>query len=266
MPGLFDAAPLNGSFEKRAWMALLAAGEGAAVGGEAALALYGLERQIDDIEVWVPPGSQPDSIPGVRMRRDRIGRTERARGVLTRISMEDAIIDVGQYLPRHRLVALLADAARTRKTSLGHVAEAVDARRRVRGRKRFDELLGDLSGIESTLEYAYRRDVERAHGLPAGLRNVSVSQGTRTDVVYAEYGLLVELDGRLGHQDAGSVFRDLDRDNRHVVSGRPTLRYGSSDVRGRFCEVARQVGAVLIDRGWPGPLLACPRCRLLLAV
>lgn len=263
--GVFDAAPLADSFEKRAWTALLAAGDRAAVGGEAALVLYGLDRQVGDTEVWVPPGSQPDSIPGVRMRRDRIGRTDRAHGLLTRISMEDAIIDVGQHLSTQRLVALLADAARTRKTTLHRVADAVEARRRVRGRKRFEELLGDLSGIESTLEYAYRRDVERAHGLPAGLRNVSVSRGTRTDVVYVEYGVLVELDGRLGHQDAGSAFRDLDRDNRHVLSGSPTLRYGSADVRGRFCDVARQVGFVLIDKGWPGPLLACPRCRLVFA-
>lgn len=179
--------------------------------------------------------------------------------------MEDAIIDVGQYLSTQRLVALLADATRLRTTTVDRVAEAVEARRRVRERKRFEELLGDMTGIESNLEYAYRRDVERAHGLPAGLRNVSVSRGTRTDVVYAEYGVLVELDGRLGHQDAGSAFRDLGRDNRHVLSGAVTLRYGSLDVRGRSCEVARQVGGLLMEKGWTGLLMACPRCRLLIA-
>lgn len=259
-PGLFDAAPLADDFEKRAWVALLAAGDRAAIGGEAALGLHGLNRQVDEIEVWVPPGAQPDSIPGVRVRRDRIGRTERARGTLTRISMEDALIDVGQFLSTERLVALLSDAVRRRTTTLDRVEAAVQARRRVRGRKRFEELLGDLGGIESTLEYAYRRHVERAHGLPVGRRNVSVSVGTRTDVVYGEYGVLVELDGRLGHQDADSAFRDLDRDNLHVLSGKVTLRYGSPDVRGRFCEVATQVGGVLMNRGWPGPVLACRHC------
>ena len=38
----------------------------------------------------------------------------------------------------------------------------------------------------------------------------------RTDVDYEEYGLLVELDGRRGHDGAGR-FRDMNRDNRHVL-------------------------------------------------
>lgn len=264
--GLFDAAPLVDGFEKQAWIGLLAGGDGAAIGGEAALLLHGLNRRVDQIEVWVPPINQPASLNGVAMRRDFLGRTARARGLLTRIPLEDAIIDVGQYLSTEKLVALLADVARSRVARLDQVEAAVRDRHRVRGRRRFEELLGDLDGIESTLEYAYRRDVERAHGLPVGRRNVSVSAGTRTDVVYDEYGVLVELDGRLGHQDAGSAFRDMNRDNLHLLSGSPTLRYGSVDVRGRFCEVARQVGFLLESRGWPGPVLPCPRCRTVIAV
>lgn len=262
-PGLFDAAPLTHDFEKRAWMALLAAGDRAAIGGEAALKLHGLSRRMDDsVEVWVPPGSQPNSLSGVSVRRDRAGRIQRARGLLTRISMEDAIVDVGQYLPEEALVALISDAVRLRTTTLIRIAEAVSQRTRVRGRRRFGVLLADLGGIESTLEYAYRRDVERAHGLPTGKRNVSVSRGTRTDVVYEEYGVLVELDGRFGHEDAESAFRDMNRDNLHALIGKATLRYGSAAVRGRFCEVAAQVGYLLMENGWLGPVQSCTHCRL----
>lgn len=260
--GLFDAAPLGDDFEKQAWAALLAGGDRAAIGGEAALRLYGLDRQVEQIEVWVPPLNQPESIPGVLVRRDFLGRTVRARGLLTRIPVEDAIVDVGQYLPTDQLVSLLTDATRQRLATLQRITATVRGRHRVRGRDRFDDLLADLNGIESTLEFAYLRDVERAHGLPIGLRNVSVSSGTRTDVHYVEYGVLVELDGRRGHHDANSTFRDLNRDNRHVLIGKPTLRYGSVDVRGRSCQVARQVGGLLAGRGWAGPFQTCPRCRL----
>lgn len=264
-PGLYDAAPLVQDFEKCAWVALLAGGDRAAIGGEAALALHGLNRRVDQIVVWVPPLSQPTPVPGVTVRRDFLGRTERARGLLTRIPIEDAIVDVGQYLPSERLIALLADAARTRVARPERIAETLQARHRVRERKRFEEFLGDLTGIESTLEYVYRRDVERAHGLPVGRRNISVSRSTRTDVVYEDYGVLVELDGRLGHEDAESVFRDLNRDNIHILSGKPTLRYGNADVRVQSCLAARQVGTLLGNRGWPGPVKACPRCLALMA-
>lgn len=258
--GLYDAAPLSVGFEKQAWMAVLASGPDAAIGGEAALRLHGLDRPVSVVDVWVPPENQPDPLPGVVVHRDFLGRVERRRGSPARISIEDATVDVGQQLPTGQLVGLLSDASRSRLVSLDRVGEVIKGRRRVRGRKRFKEILGDLEGIESNLEYVYRRDVERAHGLPTGRRNQSVSAGTRSDVEYEEYGVLVELDGRLGHLDADSAFRDLRRDNRHALTGRTTLRYGSADVRGRACEVATQVAAALTVRGWRGALEACPRC------
>ncbi len=131
----------------------------------------------------------------------------------------------------------------------------------MRGRRRFEEILADLAGIESSLEYAYRRDVERAHGLPALRRQASVSPGTRSDGVYEEFGIVIELDGRAGHASAEQAFRDLQRDNAHAERRLITLRYGSADVRGRPCEVAAQVAAVLHSRGWAGDYKGCTWCR-----
>jgi hypothetical protein len=170
------------------------------------------------------------------------------------------LVDVGQHLDVEGLVVVLADANRLRVTTLPRVKRCLDSRRRVRHRELFLEILSDLEGIESTLEYVYRRDVERAHGLPVARRQNSMSGGTRTDVVYEEYELLIELDGRLGHVDGTSAFRDLHRDNAHAVRRLFTLRYGSADVRGKACEIARQVGAALQIRGWPGAPHGCPSC------
>jgi len=70
---------------------------------------------------------------------------------------------------------------------------------------------------------------------------------------------VVELDGRLGHDGVGR-FRDMRRDNHATVDGEVTLRYGSADVNGEPCLVARQVGEVLVLRGWRGEFRLCPSC------
>ena len=77
---------------------------------------------------------------------------------------------------------------------------------------------------------------------------------------YEEYQLVVELDGRLGHDGIGR-FRDMYRDNAGVVEGVVTLRYGWHDVTDRPCAMAIQVGDVLMRRGWFGVPRRCDRCR-----
>lgn len=259
--GLYDAVPLLATFEKRAWAALLLGGPDAAIGGLAALRLHGFEVEPELVEVWVRPETQPTPLAGVKVRRDFLGRVDGRRGRISRIRVEEALVDVGQFLATNALVALLSEGLRRRLTTPAAVALVVGSRTRVRGRKRFEAILGDLAGVESALEYAYRRDVERAHGLPPALRQVSVSSGTRSDGVYEQYGVVIELDGRRGHESTGDAFRDLSRDNAHAELNLITLRYGSADVRGRPCEVAAQVAAVLRSRGWSGTITGCPRCR-----
>ncbi len=263
-PGLYDTAPAASGFEKRAWGAFLVAGEGAAIGGDAALRLAGLDREAAQIDVWVPEKRQPGPIAGVVIRRDFADRLRNRRGTLSRIRTEDAVIDVGQHLDADDLVALVSEATRRRAVSLRRLGAVVEERSRIANRRLFRSLLADLQGIESGLEYAYQRDVERAHRLPPGRRQARLTVGTRSDVLYEDCALIVELDGRLGHLDG--PFRDLRRDNAHALRGFLTLRFGAADVRGRPCDVARCVAAALARRGWPGPISACPRCEKAWAV
>jgi hypothetical protein len=120
--------------------------------------------------------------------------------------------------------------------------------------------------VASPLELRYARDVERAHGLPPGLRNRPERgpQGkTRYhDVRYPEFGTVVELDGREAHP-GDEAFRDLYRDNVLAAAGDQVLRYGWRDVTCRTCASAFQVGTLLARRGWTGHLRKCgPTCRL----
>lgn len=263
--GLLDTAPGHDTFDKLTWSAALQAGTPSAIGGEAALRLYGLDRPVDRVEVWVPDDRRPRPPGPAAVRRDCIGRVDRRRGTPARVSPEDALVDLGQHLVVENLVGILVDAARQRLTRLERVRDTLDQRHRVRQRALFRDILGDLTGIESTLEFVYRRDVERAHGLPEPKRQESVSTGSRSDVWYEEQAVLVELDGRLGHEDAHSGFRDLRRDNAHATRSQLTLRYGTADVRGRPCEVGFQVWQALAIRGWEQPFQRCSRCAPLVS-
>lgn len=79
-------------------------------------------------------------------------------------------------------------------------------------------------------------------------------------MLYVDFRLVVELDGRLGHTGMGR-FRDMRRDNAATTDGLATLRYGKADVFGIPCEVAEEVGINLMRRGWAGPRTRCPNCH-----
>ena len=128
------------------------------------------------------------------------------------------------------------------------------------------EVLADVAeGAESPLERRYLRDVERAHGLPRGERQVRETvclvggEGLRTvvrDVRYADHAAVVELDGRLGHSAALDRWSDLSRDLEAAVMGAVSLRAGWQQVLDP-CRLAVLVGRVLRARGWGGRPRPC---------
>jgi len=136
------------------------------------------------------------------------------------------------------------------------------SRSRVRHRRLLEQLLFDIAtGAETPIELRYLRDVERAHDLPAGNRQLPARRGKDfRDVTYEEFGLVVELDGRLGHEGTGR-FRDMRRDNATILMGQVTLRYGWIDVVDEPCVGAQQVAEVLSARGWTGLPSRCDRCQ-----
>lgn len=126
-------------------------------------------------------------------------------------------------------------------------------------------MIGDVdAGAQSPLELEHLRRVERAHGLPRSVRQARAggARATWIDVDYVEFGTRVELDGRIRHVGEGA-FRDRRRDNRSVVEGRVTLRYGWHEVFGQPCAVAAEQAKVLAAHGWTGRPRRCGRqCRI----
>jgi hypothetical protein len=156
------------------------------------------------------------------------------------------------------------DACRQRRTTPERLLAELDRLRQLPRRGLLVQILRDaVGGVESFLELTYLRKVERAHGLPVGARQVRVSDDHGTvyrDVEYEDYGLAVELDGRAGHENVRSRWRDMDRDNAALMAAKPTLRFGYQLVRDP-CTAAAQVATVLRAHGWRGSATACgPTC------
>lgn len=245
-----------------AWAAVLAGGPHAGLGARTALALAGLE------ELSLPVTAFTDRKVSSCSHIVFVRGTRALSGEPPRTSVADALLDAWPEADEDMMAAWLGRAVQRRLTSPRQVAAAAERRSRLARRRALMDLLGDTgTGAESALEVRYLRQVERAHRLPVGLRQVQGDRA-RCDVAYGITNevtglftpwLLVELDGQAFH--SGSRFRDLERDNRHAAWGLPTLRYGWRDVTRRPCQVAQQVAAALRAAGWEGQMRRCVRCR-----
>lgn len=261
---VYLTAPGQPSWPALAWAGVLLGGDRARLGGSAAGFAHGLLDQAPDpITVFVPGAQMTRSRDHWSFRREGAGAREpRSPGSPPRTTVEDTVLDLCDLGTAGEAVGWVTQAVQSRRTTVHQLGSALRRRRRARHRRLLEELLGDVAaGAESALELRYLRDVERAHGLPAGDRQHR-RHAFRRDVTYRRFGLVVELDGRLGHEGRGR-FRDMWRDNVTTVGGEVTLRYGHADVSERPCLVARQVGSVLVGRGWVGELARCRRCPVM---
>lgn len=247
-----------------AWAGVLIGGPGASLGGAAAAHVHGFGPRVLPIDVWIPGGSRaghPVHADGGDDRwRFRRGQ-RRGFGSPPRISVAETVLDLCAGKNADEQSRWLGEVLRDRRTTLARLDEALAQAPRLKGRRQLAELLQVVAGgSHSPLEVRYLRDVERAHGLPKGVRQKSVSRSTRSDVVYEEYATIVELDGELGHRGPAER-HDAWRDARHLGQGFGTLRFGWADMVHRCCEAAVAVGTVLQRNGWSGEPKACRYCR-----
>ncbi|MGI3782994.1 MAG: type IV toxin-antitoxin system AbiEi family antitoxin domain-containing protein [Janthinobacterium lividum] len=262
--GVYAVGVAPPSFDGLSWAGCLVGGEGSRIGGLAAARLLGLADEVPDVvTVLLPDGRRAGrDDPRWEFVRGRPGvRLGTGQGSPPRISVEDTVLDLCDRSDKAEVVGWVSAAVQRRLTTPNRLRRRVDDRSRLQHRQLVLSLIDDVElGAESPIEIAYLNDVERAHGLLCGDRQRRPVGSTYvTDVKYDPYALLVELDGKLGHLGKGR-FRDMKRDNAHVLLGRPTLRFGHADVLTSPCEVAVQVADMLIRCGWGGLPAPCRRC------
>lgn len=262
--GVFLTADFEPSFVARAWAGTLLGGDDARVGDLAAARLHGLaDEDPERITVLVPHVQRPAPRPGYEFVRERAGTRSRSVGGPPRTTVEDTVLDLCTTARPEDVVGWVTLAVERRRTTAKRLRRALAGRRRHPCRELLEGLLADVEiGVSSPLEMTYLRDVERAHGLNALVTRQLPSRDKKAvrDVWYTEFGVVVELDGRLGHTELGR-FRDMDRDNNASLDGLLTLRFGAGDLHGRPCAVAAKVVRALHQRGWTGRPTRCRHCR-----
>jgi hypothetical protein len=268
-PGVYadHTGPLT--WHQRAWAAVLYAAPGA-LAGTSALRAHGLRGYDadDSVHVVIPHDRRLDGRPNAVFQRSRhFQRVAQVHLSPPRVRLEHAFVRVASAAPTDEsAVGVLADGCQSRRTTASRLAEELRVSPKLPRRGLLLAILEDVAaGALSVLERRYLRLVEQAHGLPRARRQKperTSSGAAHRDVEYVEQALLVELDGRFGHEPALDRWDDLERDLVAATTGRLTLRAGWGQVL-QPCRLAGLLAHVLALRGWTGTPRRCgPDCSL----
>jgi very-short-patch-repair endonuclease len=255
------------------WAALLRAGPGATLSHHTAAELHGLTDELDDrIHVTVPAARHParhKKIIGLVIHRSsRIDQARHPALSPPRTRVEDTVLDLVEAARDFdEAFNWITRAVGRGRTTVPLLAAAAGARKKLRWRAEITEALADVAdGVRSLLERRYVTGVERAHGLPAAIRQAKRRQpvyGARTtyiDNLYDEFKVCVEVDGKAAHPP-DQHWNDVRRDNANTARGTATLRFGWPDVTQHRCRTAILVAATLREHGWTGAARPCsPGC------
>ncbi len=252
------------TWPQRAWAAILYYWP-AATSHESALIAHGSRApgpwdQL--IHVAVDQERRVLELPGVQLHRvSRLADVVQPNRSPARVRLEHSLLDVASASGRSSdAIAVLADACQSRRTTARRLVSVLEQRVNLPRRRFLLEVLADVAeGVYSVLEHRYLTRVERPHGLPTGKRQRQVSQGRTVayrDVEYIGLATVIELDGRLGHEESLDRWEDMNRDVDSAVVGDLTLRVGWKHVEDP-CRTAVTVARVLQARGWSGRPTPC---------
>ncbi|MDR7252231.1 hypothetical protein J2X46_001207 [Nocardioides sp. BE266] len=254
---------------QRAWIGVLIAWPAALAGDSALRAADGPGKAgRDDALVHIAVSRDRKVLlpPGYRLHRTpRLHPKVSWNTSPPRVRVEEALVDVASgAVDDFAAISVLADAIQARRTTPERIRDRLDARPRLPRRDFLRGVLTDLHlGTCSVLEHGYLTRVEQPHGLPTArrqLRDSATGGPIYRDVAYVDFDQLVEIDGRLWHDNASTRDADLDRDLDAAVDRLNTVRVGWGQVFQRPCATAARIAALLQARGWTGAITRCPDC------
>jgi phage tail protein X len=267
--GVYQTTPGRADWQATATAALLFAlsdthAGDAALCGRSAAYLWGVEsRQPAVVELLVPERRRVRAPEGARVRRsfrwdgvvDDLAFPWRTRPPAT-------VLDVASSGTPIDALSLVARAVQKELVTPRELLQEITARGGHKHSKILRAALTDVAdGAQSGAEVLYIRDVERAHGLPTATRQAPSQVGALRlhDNGYEQFGLIVEVDGRLGHEQWSDRVRDGRRDRQLLTRDRVTTRVFFADVAVRPCQTAGELAAILRSKGWAGRPRRCRR-------
>jgi len=267
--GVVLTKPGRSDWTTRATAALLFALSGdvvadAALCGQSAAYLWGLVSAAPTtIELVVPQRRNVTGLDGVRIRRSmRWDNLVDERAYPWRTTLATTVLDIATPGTPLDALSIVARAVQRELVTPRVLLQEMTARGGHRYSKILRPGLADVTdGAQSGAEVLYIRDVERAHGLPTATRQAPSDRGRRRfhDSCYEEEGVIVEVDGRLGHERWADRVRDGRRDRELLTGSHVTTRVFFADVALTPFKTAADIGAILRTRGWRGALRRCRR-------
>ncbi|TIC79438.1 hypothetical protein [Nocardioides sp. GY 10127] len=214
------------------------------------------------VHVAVEHGRRLSAPAGVRLHRVRgLAAVTRSTASPPRVVVEaNTLALVARARDETQVVRLLSDVVGDRVTTPDRLREAARACPRLPRRRFVEAVLDDVAaGASSVLERRYLRRIERAHGLPRGVRQAPRPGGAGLqDVLYLDGACGVELDGGLNHHGWDAQGRDARRDLEDAAAGLHRVRLRWGQVEGaEACRTAALLACVLARHGWAGAPRPC---------
>jgi very-short-patch-repair endonuclease len=265
--GVVVTAPGPLGRPQHVWVAVLAAGPGAILGGLAAAIDGGLRRaRSSRIDILIPQHrAAPDllqrlpfGMPAVFVHRTRtLAPEDVQQGFPTRTTMPRSLVDAAGWAgTADDAQAILAKGCQQRLTTAAELLAVVERLPRASRRRLIIETLADIAGGATALsEIDFLRLCRHAR-LPApDLQERRVDRDGRLrylDAYWKQFRLHVEVDGA-HHMDAAQWQADLARQNAVWLEGDRILRFTAFQVRHRPDAVLAQLRAALLAAGWAEP-------------
>jgi hypothetical protein len=259
-------ATTNGQLDRRQqlWVAILTAGDGAALAGMTALVEAGLRGLREPgIRILVPAdrngsvrlSTLPRDMPAVRISRTRLFPDEhRQAGSPPRVITARAVVDAAVWAPTEDAArSVIAASCQQRRVTPGEVFEVLSTFRRLPRLALITATLRDVEGGAQALSEIDFVTLCRRFGLPPPNRQERRQDGAgRTrflDAYWKRWRLHVEIDGS-HHMDVKQWERDMLRQNRVWIGGDRILRFPAGLIRSRPDEVVGQLRLALEAAGW----------------
>jgi Protein of unknown function (DUF559) len=218
--------------------ALLNAGPSAALSHTTALAVWGLYTLDRPLHVTVDQSMKragaPDLLVHRRLRFDPASSQCVNRRGLPVTALARTVIDSWPLLAPERRRPLVLDVANRGLVTVRHLAEALEERPNVGGRRGLRQAVDLIAdGCRSELEAHGVLSVFRHRSLPPSVGQHPVRLADRrvmVDRAWPEAKLAVELDGAQHHTSPEDRQRDLARDRELAALGWVVLRFTYADV------------------------------------
>jgi hypothetical protein len=251
LPGIYSTFTGTPTSDQRAMAALLYAGPGSVITGQAAMAAHGintLERTIVDVLIPIERRRQDHGFVHV-LRTSKMPRTAYMAGQLRYVPAARAVADAARQLSDIRDVrSVVASGAQWRGLSVAELADELE-QGPTSGSARFRAVLAEVAdGVRSAAEADLRKLIKRS-GLPDPYYNPRLYRGEEfiaiPDAWWPDAGVAVEVDSRQWHLSPKDWEHTLARHARMSAFGISVLHYPPRRLLTEPRVVAAEIGSAL---------------------